>query len=56
MEQEAFLIGFSQLSLVLTGFVSVFVAFFMDSEIPARSVTHHAAAMPPAVFVLLFWL
>ena len=45
MEQEAFLIGFSQLSLVLTGFVSVFVAFFMGSEESTRPMIHHAASM-----------
>ena len=45
MEQQGFLIGFAQLALVLTGFVSVFVVFQIDHNEKSRVNTHHAASI-----------
>ncbi len=45
MEQQSFLIGFAQLALVLTGFVSVFVAVQVDQREKSRVITHHAASI-----------
>ena len=45
MEQQAFLIGFAQISLVLTGFVSVFVVFLINQDEKSRVNTHHAASI-----------
>ena len=45
MEQQNFLIGFAQLSLVLTGFVSIFVVFMIDKNEKSRVNTHHAASI-----------
>ena len=45
MEQQNFLIGFAQLSLVLTGFVSIFVVILIDKNEKSRVNTHHAASI-----------
>lgn len=45
MELQGLLIGFAQLSLVLTGFVSVFVVFLTSADEKSRVNTHHAVAM-----------
>lgn len=45
MEQQSFLIGFAQLSLVLTGFVSIFVVFLIDRNEKSRVNTHHATSI-----------
>lgn len=45
MEQQNFFIGFAQLALVLTGFVSVFVVFLIDANEKSRVNTHHAASI-----------
>ena len=45
MELEGTLIGFAQLALVLTGFVSVFVVFLTSDEDKSRVNTHHATSM-----------
>lgn len=45
MEQQNFLIGFAQISLVLTGFVSIFVVFLIDRNEKSRVNTHHAASI-----------
>lgn len=45
MEQQNFLIGFAQLALVLTGFVSVFVVFHVDEASKSRVNTHHATCI-----------
>lgn len=45
MEQQNFLIGFAQLALVLTGFVSIFVVFQIDHEAKSRVNTHHATSI-----------
>ena len=45
MEQQEFLIGFAQLSLVLTGFVSIFIIFLIGGEQKSRVNTHHAASI-----------
>ncbi|MCR9279434.1 MAG: hypothetical protein NXH85_15870 [Pseudomonadaceae bacterium] len=45
MEESGILIGFAQLSLVLTGFVAVFVAFFSGEEPPSKPDIHHALSM-----------
>lgn len=45
MEQQGFLIGFAQLALVLTGFVTVFVAVQVDQHSKSRVITHHAASI-----------
>lgn len=45
MELQGFLIGFAQLALVLTGFVSVFVVFLTAADERSRVNTHHAVAM-----------
>nr|WP_070959758.1 hypothetical protein [Hyphomonas sp. Mor2] len=45
MEQQGFLIGFAQLALVLTGFVSIFVVFQVDQTSKSRVITHHAASI-----------
>lgn len=45
MEQQSFLIGFAQLALVLTGFVSVFVVFQIDEAAKSRVNTHHATSI-----------
>lgn len=45
MEQQSFLIGFAQLALVLTGFVSIFVVFQIDHSEKSRVNTHHAASI-----------
>ncbi len=41
MEQQGFLIGFAQLALVLTGFVSIFVVFQIDHQSKSRVTTQH---------------
>lgn len=45
MELQGFLIGFAQLGLVLTGFVSVFVVFLTSANERSRVNTHHAVSM-----------
>ncbi len=45
MEQQEFLIGFAQLSLVLTGFVAIFIIFLIGPEQKSRVNTHHAASI-----------
>ncbi len=45
MDQQDFLIGFAQISLVLTGFVSIFVVFLIDKNEKSRVNTHHAASI-----------
>lgn len=45
MAQQEFLIGFAQLALVLTGFMSVFVVFSVSEQQRSRVMTHHAASM-----------
>ena len=45
MEQQAFLIGFAQIALVLTGFVSVFVVYLINEQDRSRVNTHHAASI-----------
>ena len=45
MEQQSFLIGFAQIALVLTGFVSVFVVFQIDHGGKSRVNTHHATSI-----------
>ncbi len=45
MEQQDFLIGFAQITLVLTGFVSIFVVFLIDRDEKSRVNTHHAASI-----------
>lgn len=44
MEHEGFLIGFAQLSLVLTGFVSIFAAT-IAGKVNSFTTMHHAASM-----------
>ena len=45
MEQQSFLIGFAQIALVLTGFVSIFVVFLIDKNEKSRVNTHHATSI-----------
>jgi hypothetical protein len=45
VELQGVLIGFAQLALVLTGFVSVFVVFLTAAEEKTRVNTHHAVSM-----------
>lgn len=45
MELQGFLIGFAQLALVLTGFVSVFALLLTTEKEKSRVNTHHAVAM-----------
>ena len=45
MEHSSTLIGFAQLSLVLTGFVAVFVAFFSKERGSSKPDVHHALSM-----------
>ncbi len=45
MDHASVLIGFAQLSLVLIGFVAVFVAFFSDKETSTKPDVHHALSM-----------
>lgn len=54
MAHEEFLVGFAQLALVLTGFVSIFVAFKVDQENRSRATTHHAVSIIVGSLVTLF--
>ena len=54
MEQQGFLIGFAQLALVLTGFVSVFIGFQIDEAAKSRVVTHHATSILIGSLVAFF--
>ena len=45
MEHSATLIGLAQISLVLTGFVAVFVAFHANGRKPTKPDVHHAVSM-----------
>lgn len=54
MEQQSFLIGFAQLALVLTGFVSIFVVFQMDEAAKSRVNTHHATSILMGSLVAFF--
>lgn len=45
MEQQEFFIGFAQLALVLTGFVSVFIIFLIGEADKSRANTHHATSI-----------
>ncbi len=54
MEQQNFLIGFAQLALVLTGFVSVFVVFQIDETEKSRVNTHHATSILMGSLVAFF--
>ena len=54
MEQQNFLSGFAQLALVLTGFVSVCVAFQIDAAAKSRVNTHHATSILMGSLVSLF--
>lgn len=45
MDSTSVLIGFAQISLVLTGFVAVFVAFFTGTQTPSKPDVHHAISM-----------
>lgn len=45
MDYSGTLIGFAQLSLVLTGFVAVFIAVFSAKGAPSRPDVHHALSM-----------
>lgn len=51
MEQQGFLIGFAQLALVLTGFVSVFVVVTTSEDEKSRVHTHHAVSMITGSFI-----
>ncbi|MEO1552851.1 MAG: hypothetical protein AAFR82_02875 [Pseudomonadota bacterium] len=54
MEQQSFLIGFAQLALVLTGFVSIFVVFQIDEAAKSRVNTHHATSILLGSLVAFF--
>lgn len=54
MEQQSFLIGFAQLALVLTGFVSIFVVFQIDEAAKSRVNTHHATSILMGSLVAFF--
>lgn len=54
MEQQGFLIGFAQLALVLTGFVTVFIGFQIDEAAKSRVVTHHATSILIGSLVAFF--
>jgi len=54
MEQQNFLIGFAQLALVLTGFVSIFVVFQIDEAAKSRVNTHHATSILMGSLVAFF--
>ncbi|GAB5415825.1 MAG: hypothetical protein Cons2KO_34280 [Congregibacter sp.] len=45
MDHVNTLIGLAQISLVLTGFVAVFVAFYAGTHPPSKPDIHHAFAM-----------
>lgn len=45
MPQQEFLIGFAQLALVLTGFMSAFLVYSFQEEEKSRVTTHHATSM-----------
>lgn len=45
MELQGFLIGFAQLALVLTGFVSVFALLLTTEEEKSRVDTHHSVSL-----------
>lgn len=51
MEQQGFFIGFAQLALVLTGFVSVFVVVTTSEGKKSRVNTHHAVSMITGSFI-----
>jgi hypothetical protein len=54
MDQQDFLIGFAQISLVLTGFVSFFVVFLIDrSEKSAVNTLHAASILIGSVLTLI---
>lgn len=57
MDHTTVLIGLAQISLVLTGFVTVFMGFFAGEDPPSKPDVHHAFAMlAGSVLVLLLAL
>ncbi|MFK8040814.1 hypothetical protein [Congregibacter sp.] len=57
MDYTTVLIGVAQISLVLTGFVAVFMGFFAEAQSPSKPDVHHAFAMlAGSVLVLLLAL
>lgn len=57
MDHTTVLIGIAQISLVLTGFVTVFMGFFAGEHPPSKPDVHHAFAMlAGSVLVLLLAL